>query len=255
MDWSATQYLRFEEERTRPARNLCDAIPNTRARYVSDLGCGPGNSTDLLLARYPDAEIVGVDASPAMIEKARKRLPQMHFVQADISEWTPDTPQDVIYANASLQWLPDHAATMLRLVGHLETGGSLAVQMPDNVMEPSHVSMREVAMDGPWAQRLAPVIARRQKLGSAADFYSMLRPSCSRVDVWHTIYNHPVADGGAIVEWFKGSALQPYLAPLDDAERAEFLAIYRERIDLAYPTLSDGMKLLAVPRLFVVATR
>lgn len=256
MNWSATQYVKFEDERTRPARDLLAAVPMRDARSAVDLGCGPGNSTELLAAQFPGAAVAGLDSSPAMVSAARERLPHLRFETAGIEDWDDPGPFDVILANAVLHWLPDHARLLPRLVGKLAPGGSLAVQMPDNLEEPASRLMREVAAGGPWASRLAGAAETRTGLGSAEWYYSVLRPCCARVEVWRTTYHHPLADGAdGVVEWFKGSGLRPFLAPLDDAERAAFLGQYRAAIARAYPALPDGTVLLPFPRLFIVATR
>ena len=155
MTWSAKQYVTFEDERTRPARDLLAAIPTPEARSVVDIGCGPGNSTELLVERFPGAKVQGLDSSADMIDAARKRLPQLQFEVADIDKWADEGPFDVIFANAVLQWVPDHATLLPALAGKLAQGGSLAIQMPDNLNEPSHRLMREVAANGPWVSKLA----------------------------------------------------------------------------------------------------
>ena len=162
----------------------------------------------------------------------------------------------MIFANAVLQWLPDHAKLLPALVSKLAPGGSLAIQMPDNLNEPSHRLMRDVAADGPWVGKLAGAAGQRAEMADASDYYSMLRAHCSRVDVWRTTYHHPLAGGASgVVEWFKGSGLRPFLDPLDEAERAQYLKQYQAAIELAYPPLADGSVLLPFPRLFIVATR
>ena len=255
MSWSAKQYTTFEDERTRPVRDLVAAIPHQAARMAIDLGCGPGNSTEVLAARFPDAVVSGIDSSQDMIDAARKRLPAMPFEVADIATW--DGPAvDVILSNAVLQWLPGHDTLLPRLVGKLTPGGCLAVQMPDNLDEPAHRLMRELAAAGPWAEKLANAAGSRAARATAGWYYSLLRPHCSRLDVWLTTYYHPLAGGAAaVVEWFKGSGLRPFLAPLDEAEREAFLAQYQSLVAEAYPALDDGTVLLPFPRLFIVATR
>jgi trans-aconitate 2-methyltransferase len=200
--------------------------------------------------------VTGLDSSADMIEAARKRLPQCRFEIADLASWNGAEPFDVILANAVLQWLPDHAVLLPRLVDNLAPGGSLAVQMPDNLDEPAHVLMRELAVQGPWAAKLAAAPASRAPRADARWFYELLRPHCARVDVWRTTYHHPLAGGSAaVVEWFKGSGLRPFLAPLDAAEQTAFLAQYSARVAQAYPALADGTVLLPFPRLFFVAVR
>ena len=256
MTWSAKQYVAFEDERTRPARDLLAAIPAGDVRSAVDIGCGPGNSTELLVERFAGAAVRGLDSSSDMIEAARKRLPQVKFDLSDIDTWSESGPFDVIFANAVLQWVPDHATLLPSLVSKLAPGGSLAIQMPDNLQQPSHRLMREVAADGPWASKLAKVAGQRTEMADAGIYYSMLKACCARVDVWRTTYHHPLAGGAAgVVEWFKGSGLRPFLEPLDEAQRVQYLKQYQTAIEQAYPALADGSVLLPFPRLFIVATR
>ena len=254
-DWSAAQYLKFNDERTRAARDLLAQVPYAAPRHVVDLGCGPGNSTELLVQRWPGAIVTGVDSSPAMLAQAREALPDVNFEQADIENWSPPPNTDVIFANAVFQWVPDHLAHLQRLLGSLSEGGVLAVQMPDNFDEPSHALMRETASEGPWAGLLSDEMRPRAPLPLPAQYYDALQPLASKVEIWHSIYNHVMAGPEAIVEWVKGTGLRPFIAPLDEAQRAQFLADYTARIARAYPARADGKCLLRFPRLFVVAVR
>ncbi len=252
-DWSAAQYLKFEDERTRPARDLLAQVPVPDPGRVVDIGCGPGNSTELLVERWPQAQVSGLDTSPDMLDKARKRLPGIRFEQADAAGWKPERPVDVIFANAVFQWLPEHPAVFRRLMGLLAPGGALAVQMPDNLDEPSHRLMREAAAEMPFSARMAG--AAREKLPPVSFYYDLLTPLADRVDIWHTCYNHPLANAEAIVEWLKSTGLRPFLDPLDEDERRAFLDRYLDRIRQAYPPAENGKVLLRFPRLFIVARR
>lgn len=255
MAWSAQQYLKFEDERTRPARDLLAQVPLERVMKGFDLGCGPGNSTELLTERYGVNVITGVDSDENMLEEAALRLPTTEFVQADLSSWLPDAPADLLYANAVFQWLPNHIDLLERLMDHLTPGGVLAIQMPDNLNEPGHLLIEETSLSGPWRQNFEGRQLRRKPLPSPADYIDRLSPKALRVDVWHSIYNHPMADAGAIVEWVKGTGLRPYLAVAGAEYQEAFLEDYRQRIDAAYPRLADGRRLLRFPRLFIVAVR
>lgn len=270
MPWSAEQYLAFEAERTRPVRDLLAAVAQRTVQTAVDLGCGPGNSTEVLARCFPAALVSGVDSSPDMIAAARKRLPGVSFELGDVAQFvglrastatlataaTAATAAfDVILANAVLQWVPDHARLIPALMDRLAPGGALAVQVPDNFEEPSHLAIREIAATGPWANKLAKV-AGRGAIKTAGWYYSLAQGAGGSADVWRTTYHHPLPGGaGAVVEWFKGSGLRPYLEPLDSDERTEFLARYEAALARAYPTLADGSVLLPFPRLFIVAVR
>jgi trans-aconitate 2-methyltransferase len=253
-DWSAAQYLKFEDERTRPARDLVAQIPLASARRVYDLGCGPGNSTELLVARFPEAEITGVDSSPDMLRQARERLPACSFVEADLTHWQEPGDAEILYSNAAFQWVPDHLGALKRLLSGLKSGGVLAVQMPDNTGEPSHVWMREVANEPEWAALIPQAAHDRADLPSPNDYYDALKPLCARLDIWHTHYQHALAGPEAVAEWFK-TALRPFIDPLAPEPRQAFLQAYTARIAAAYPARHDGKVLLRFPRLFMVAIR
>ena len=256
--WSAAQYMAFEDERTRPVRDLLAAVPSREVRVAVDIGCGPGNSTEVLAARFPQAVVSGLDSSADMIAAARKRLPKLHFELTDLARWIAINAAgvDLILANAVLHWVPDHAALFPALIAKLAPRGTLAVQLPDNLDEPAQRSMREVAEAGPWSRKLAGTAAMRAPIASAERYYTLLRPSCAAVDIWRTTYYHVLSGGErAIVEWFKGSGLRPFLAPLEESEREAYLALYTAAVKSDYPPRSDGTVLLPFPRLFIVATR
>jgi trans-aconitate 2-methyltransferase len=254
-DWNPELYKRFEDERTRPARELLARVPLESAQHVFDLGCGPGNSTELLVERFPQARVVGTDNSESMLASARERLPRCAFELSDIARWRPDAPADLIYANAALQWVGDHASLLPRLFAQLAPGGVLAIQMPDNHDEATHRLMREVAAQPRFAPAIGDVASVRTRILSIADYYDLLAPHATGVDVWRTAYQHPMASPLAIVDWVRATGLRPFIDPLDSAARAAFLADYEARIAQAYAPRADGRLLLAFPRLFIVARR
>ncbi|MDO4725358.1 MAG: trans-aconitate 2-methyltransferase [Comamonadaceae bacterium] len=258
--WEPALYRRFEHERTRPAAELLARVPLERARSVVDLGCGPGNSTELLWQRFGQARLLGLDSSAQMLDSARARLPQdrfanVRFVQDDIAAWEPAEPPDLIFANASLHWVAGHEQLLPRLFAALAPGGVLAVQMPDNLHEPSHRLMRELAAQAPWREAIGQPEASRTALLTAAAYYDLLAPQAQQVDVWRTTYQHPVASPAAIVQWLQGSGLRPFVEALPAQLRASYLSAYEQHVARLYPARSDGMRLLAYPRLFFVARR
>lgn len=251
-DWSPATYLKFEDERTRPARDLLAQVGDVEGAII-DMGCGPGNSTELLVERFPDRSVIGLDSSATMLAEARLRLPGVVFAVADATTWLPPSDTGLVFANAIYQWVPEHLETLPRVLAGLKPGATLAVQMPDNLAEPTHRLMSSVAADAHWADRLAS--AAREKLSAVSAYYDALAPFASRLEIWHTVYNHVMPDAAAIVEWVRGTGLRPFLLPLSPNEQAEFLARYLAEIERAYPPLHDSKRLLRFPRLFIVARR
>src|ERR1700744_4923731 len=254
-DWSAEQYLKFEDERTRPPRDLLAQVPLTEARKIIDIGCGPGNSTELLVRRWPNATVIGIDTSADMLRQARERLPRQTFVEANVAHWVPPDGTDVLFANAIFQWVPDHLKQLQRLLGRLPAGGVLAVQIPDSLGERAHILMRDVAREGPWAKQLVEKARVRDEVPPAGGYYDALSPLCTRIEIWHTIYNHVLTDAAAIVEWVKGTGLRPFLEMLEPPERKQYLAEYTARVASAYPPQADGKVLFRFPRIFIVAVK
>lgn len=256
-DWNATQYLKFESERTRPCDDLASRIPLQSPRRIVDLGCGPGNSTAVLATRFPQAHLTGLDTSADMIEKARKRLPNVQFALADLNSYTPSEPVDLFFSNAVLHWLPsvDRANVITRLIGSQASGAVFAFQVPDNLSEPSHAAMRQTAVNGPWAKTLESLQGGRDPFQSPQEIYDLVKPLCSKIDLWHTTYYHVLDSHEAIVEWLKGTGLKPFIDPLSLEERESFLNAYLKRLKEAYPVSNDGKVILRFPRVFMVAVK
>jgi len=254
-DWNPSLYLRFEDERTRPARDLLGRVPLDGVTHAVDIGCGPGNSTELLAERWPDADILGIDTSDAMLADARKRLPSARFEKGDALHWHAVRAPDVIFANAVMQWVSGHAALLPRLLAQAAPAGVLAVQMPDNLEEPSHRLMRETALLGPWAPKFGEGGRLRERILPGEDYYNLFAGQASLIDIWRTTYFHVLDDAAAIVSWVRATGLRSYLDLLDESEQPQFLEDYTARIAQAYPPRSDGKVVLAFPRIFIVAKK
>ena len=253
MAWEPDRYLQFADERLRPAQDLLARVPLAAPARVADLGCGPGNVTALLAQRWPRAELIGIDASTAMLDRARRALPEARFEQADIRHWTPAEAPDLIFSNAALHWLDDHPALFPRLLSLLAPGGVLAVQMPGNFDAPSHRLIRELAASPAWADRLAG--ARMGAVLEMPDYHRFLAPHCARLNLWETIYWQPLSGPAPVLDWLRGTTLLPYLAALSTAEQARLLAELAPRLAEAYPPDASGTTLFPFRRIFLVAAR
>ncbi len=250
--WDPALYLQFGGQRLRPALDLIARIPVDAPRRVYDLGCGPGTVSKILRQRWPGASITGVDASPAMLDRARSSVPELQWELADLQLWQAPAPADVVFSNAALHWLDDHETLLPRLLSSLGQGGALAVQMPQNFSAPTHTAIGETIRSRSWGADLAAHF-RADPVASASEYYELLAPRASEIDVWETTYLHVLEGEDPVVEWTKGSILGPVLERLGEQDRRAFLDAYRRRIQEAYPRRPDGKTLLPFKRLFFVA--
>ncbi len=264
MGWDPAQYLKYATERLRPALDLMGRVPLAAPRGIVDLGCGAGNVTRILAERWPQARITGIDNSPAMLAQARKTTPpaaRVEWAEADLVAWAarPKTEGvDLVYSNAALHWLDDHAVLFPRLLHAVGPAGVLAVQMPANFQAPSHIALRETVESARWLAHLGPLL-RPTPVAAPAQYFEWLAPYAEAVDVWTTDYLHVLAravdDEHPVVAWTKGTALTPFLAALDVEAQSALVADYAARIAAAYPVRADGRVLFAFRRLFIVATK
>lgn len=255
MAWDPEIYLRFGAERTRPAAELLSRImPDKAPEAVADLGCGPGNSTGLLAARWPGAALDGLDSSPEMLDTAAKLPFKARWIRADLSNWQADKSYDVLFANATFQWLDNHAQLLSRLVSFLVPGGTLAFQMPLNFKDPCHLLMRKVATEGPWAEKLRNV-RDWSAMREPEEYYDMLSPLCTAIDIWQTRYMQVLEGDDPVFRWMSGTGLRPFSNALSGEEREEFLRRYAAELARAYPRRPDGKTLFPFKRLFIVAKK
>lgn len=251
--WDPNLYLQFGSERTQPSLDLIARINVPDPKRIIDLGCGPGNSTQALRQRWPEADITGLDSSPDMIAAAKKAYPDGKWTLADAGTWAADSPYDIVYSNAMLQWIPDHARLFPHLLDQVAAGGALAVQVPAHYHSPLNQVMRDAARDPAWVERMqGPLNALTRE--PPAFYYDVLQPRAGRVDIWETEYNHVMDGPQAILDWFRGTGMRPFLDALEtEAERQRFEQLVLEGYTKAYPKRVDGRILFPFRRLFMVA--
>jgi len=254
-DWNPTEYLRFEAERTRPSRDLATRIEVEKAKDIVDIGCGPGNSARVLRERWPEASILGLDNSPAMIKKARMDFPGEKWIVADAAAFDAREAYDVVFSNATIQWIPGHETLVPRLFGALRPGGALAVQVPAFAKIPIRDAILAVAGSARWKEATRGC-AEAFTFHDLGFYYNLLCRGASRVDLWETLYSHVLPSRSAVVDFIRSTGLRPYLGALrDDAERNDFLADLYEEIRGAYPERADGKVLFPFDRQFFIAYR
>ncbi len=251
--WDPDTYALYRRYRERPALDLLTAIPgDLNPREIWDLGCGLGEQAALLAARHPKARVRGMDSSPEMLARAKALPTSVTWVSGDISRFAPDVPADLIFSNAALQWVDDHANLIPHLARSLAPGGVLAVQMPVVDGLGWRASLAQIAAEGPWAARFSGVEGVRHA-HTAEDYYGWLAPLCPDVDIWTTTYLHALHGQDPIVDWTLGTTLRPYLDVLPDDEKSVFLDAWRKRLARDYPRRPDGVTLFPFQRLFIVA--
>ena len=253
--WDSQQYLRFNAQRTRPAEDLAARTAVDAPRTVVDLGCGPGNSTAIVAQRWPMAKVSGIDSSAEMIETARKTSASIDWSIGDIATWSPSATYDVVFSNAALQWVPDHETVLPKLFSRVATGGAFAFQVPANFDAPGHQLIRKVGSSDRW-RGLFTTAVREWHVEPVEFYYDVLAPLSTRLDLWLTDYIHILPGPEAIVEWYRGTGLRPWLDALPDEEtRSAFVANYLTEITAAFPRQRDGNVLFPFRRLFAVAYR
>lgn len=248
--WDPDRYLTYADERGRPFVELLARVGAESPRTVVDLGCGPGNLTALLADRWPDASVIGLDSSPEMIATARRADPRIAFDVADLREWRPAEPVDVLVSNATLQWVPGHLDLLAHLVGRVRPGGWFAFQVPGNFDEPSHTIRAELAAEAPYAAHTAGV-AVPSSHDPAVYLDALTRLGCA-VDAWETTYLHVLTGKDPVFTWVSGTGARPTLQALPDDLRPRFEEEFKERLRAAYPEHPYGV-VLPFRRIFAVA--
>lgn len=249
-DWNPSLYLKFAEERTQPSIDLAGRIPLCSPSRVLDVGCGPGNSTAVLASRYPNAKIIGIDNSPNMLEEAAKSYPHIEWQLCDASTGLSDLGEgfDVIFSNAVLQWVPDHAKVLGDMIKMLASGGVLATQIPNIYNQPISKAVMALTCSDQWKGLLGG--ARTHSTLSSGEYYDILSGYDGEVQLWETTYMHVMDSCDDILQWYRSTGLRPYLNLLSAQQGVEFEAQLMEMLVRDYPIQKNGKVLFPFPRLF-----
>lgn len=251
--WNTEQYLQFKKQRTQPAVDLIRRIPLSRPAAVLDLGCGPGNSTQALKDRFPDADIWGIDSSEEMLKTAKENVPQATFLSFDATDDLKKLGKkfDLIFSNACIQWIPDHPALFRNMANILKEDGILAVQTPMTADMPMHKILRETALQPEWREKIAN--PRTFYNLSPEGYFDLMQELFPFSELWQTEYFHEMPSHNAILEWYKGTGLRPYLEALNETDKEKFQKEIYQKITEAYPPQKNGTILFRFPRLFLLA--
>jgi len=254
-DWNPDLYLKFSDQRGRPAADLIAQVNLENPQCIIDLGCGTGTSTERLHARWPKSEISGLDSSATMLAKARQNHPAWKWLERGIEDWRPERRYNLIFSNAALHWVVNHGVLFPRLLSHLAYDGALAVQMPCNLSSPANQAMKKVAADPCWAGALEHA-AENTFVEPAAFYYNVLRDIASHLDIWETEYLQIVDGPRAVLDWLRSTGMRTYLEKLSGKEqRGQFEELCLAEFEKSYPATNDGKVLFPYRRLFIVAYR
>jgi trans-aconitate 2-methyltransferase len=254
-EWDPDQYLQFKGERTQPSIDLVARIPMDDPKTVIDIGCGPGNSTQILLKRWPFADVVGVDKSEKMIQRARRDYPHQKWVVGDAATFEAPLPFDIVFSNAAIHWIPQHDMLLRRLFRMLRGNGILAVQVPANQESPLYRAILRVSESGKWS---AYTKGRESAIiyNSVAYYYGQLVSYAEDVVLWETVYYHIMNSHQDLIEWYQSTAMKPFLDSLpSDESREEFKGEVLAACKASYPLQRDGKLLYPFKRLFFTARK
>ncbi|NLY98590.1 MAG: methyltransferase domain-containing protein [Clostridiaceae bacterium] len=253
MDWNSEQYLMFKAERTQPAVDLANRITTVHPRKILDIGCGPGNSTEVLYKKYPNAYILGVDKSEEMIKTARINYPNLDFKICDASKdlFQLDKDFDIVFSNACIQWVPDHKHLIRNMLNLLNENGVLAVQIPMNDNEPIQKAIYELVTSDKWRSYFKE--PRIFYTLSQSEYYDLLSEASEKFFIWETVYYHVMKSHNDILEWYRGTGLRPYLHVLPDDKKEIFERELMENLIQRYPKQKNNDIIFKFPRFFFIA--
>lgn len=253
--WDSKQYLKFEQERTQPAVDLAKRIRLSHPAKIIDIGCGPGNSTHVLKNYFPESDILGIDNSNNMIKAASEQYKDLRFMQCNAEKelGTFKSEFDIVFSNACIQWIPDHQNLLGNMFALLKFHGIMAIQTPMNYEEPIHKIITEVTTGNEWRDKFpAQRIFYNLTPGEYFDLFSEF--PCT-FTLWQTTYYHVLPSHEAIMEWYKGTGLRPYLSVLSEEDKKNFMQCIFNRIVQAYPKQKNGMVIFKFPRFFMLVEK
>lgn len=253
-EWNSEQYLKFKSQRTQPAVDLAKRIKAEQPKSILDIGCGPGNSTAVLKERFPRSDILGVDSSENMIEKAKASYPDLDFRICDVTKELDSLGSyDVIFSNACLQWIPDHRAFIPDVFGKLNKNGVLAVQMPMNGEEPLFKLISSITSEPRWG--FSAMNIEKNETLLPEEYFDILSSCTESFDIWETVYYHRMPSIGAMVEWTKGTRLRPYINALDKSGAELLEKEISERAAEIYGKQKNGEIIFKFRRFFFTAEK
>lgn len=254
-DWQPDLYLQFKSERTQPSIDLVSKINQIEPKRIIDIGCGPGNSTQILAQKWPKSKIVGIDSSASMIEKAKQDYPNQEWVIANASSYESEMKFDLVFSNAVIQWIPNHEALLIKFHNLLSDDGVVAVQIPQFWDMPLGKIIDNIANDTRWKDQTDGV-SELLTIHNHSFYYDILSDFFNVIELWETHYIHVLENHLAIMEMMRSTGLKPYLERLvNESDKKEFEEAVLNDIRKAYPIQKNGKVLLPFNRLFFMGSK
>ena len=252
-DWNPNLYLRFEKERTQPSIDLVSRINFDMPGKIIDIGCGPGNSTQILVQKWPDAMVIGVDNSPAMIEKAKKDFPNQNWKLLDAGKDEINEKFDIIFSSAAIQWIPNHPELFMRFYSTLNDNGLIAIQLPLFWDMPLGKAIKNIAEDSRWKTQVKGV-TELFTIHDYSYYYDQLSQLFNSIEMWETHYLHIMDSHFSILEMIRSTGLKPYLDRLENEnDKKEFERLVLKEIVKDYPQQKNEKVLFPFYRVFFIA--
>jgi trans-aconitate 2-methyltransferase len=254
-DWNPELYLQFNKERTQPSIDLVSRINHKNPHKIIDIGCGPGNSTQILFQRWPESDITGADNSPAMIQKAKTDYPDQKWILFDGGKDELNEKFDIVFSNATIQWIAEHEKLLAKFSQLLNDQGVLAVQLPLFFDMDVGKAIKRIASEQQWNSATRGV-EELFTIHTASFYFDQLSKHFSEIELWKTQYIHIMESHKAIFEMLRSTAIKPYLDRLPDQnDKLEFGKQVLSSIEVDYPVQKNGKVLFPFKRLFFIAKK
>lgn len=254
-DWSSSQYIKFETQRTQPSLDLISRLDHLHPTNILDIGCGPGNSTYALYCKFKHAKILGIDDSENMLCKAKSTYPDIEFRKCRVPDELNQLEEsfDLIFSNACIHWIPEQSKLIHSIFQKMNNQATLAVQIPLIQKAPFYDMLSKLIKTPKWNGKLSHIRNFYNLLPE--EYYDLLSQLDCTIAIWETVYYHTVPSLNGILEWYKGSGLRPYLNALDKEQQLIFEQDILKELGNYYTMQQNGSILLKMPRLFFTATK
>ncbi len=254
-DWEPDSYLKFGKDRIHPTMDLVSRIDMEHPANILEIGCGSGDSTQVLHKRWPDSKILGIDTSEKMINKAKQDYPDQEWKCVNSENEIISDTFDIVFLNATNLWIHDLVAFLNRLKSSLSESGVLAIQLPLFTDMQLGDVIKHISRDKKWAH-LTKDVHNLFTIMESVDYYDMLSEIYSSIEAWETIYFHILKSNKAIIKIIRSTGIKPYLDKLEnETDKKEFESKVLDGIKEDCEVREDGKAIFPFSRLLIIARK